>query len=162
MKENKKNLENGNFLENLPLVTIVKDKAQRPLTDNQGNGNDYRVIKWSELSTEFSKEGLGEGLKHTTDLEELAEWVHAYWVSCLEYVWELLAEDGGEFYTLDIEYTAEKRASHNSMRVGYDQLSREDQLKDIFVIKTMLTEEEWFFLGGDFYEDEFEEHSVGW
>ena len=48
------------------------------------------------------------------------------------------------------------------MRVEYDQLSREDQLKDIFVIKTMMTEEEWTFVGGEFYEDEFEEHNVGW
>lgn len=165
MKENKKIKKiskSGVVSKNLSLVTGVKNKTQRPMSDNQAVGNDYRLIKWSELTTEFSKLGLEEGLKYSTDLEELAEWVHAYWVSCLEYVWELLAEDGGKFYSIDIDYTAEKRASHNSMRVAYDQLSREDQLKDIFVIKTMMTEEEWAYCGGDFYEDEFVEHNVGW
>lgn len=116
-------------------------------------------INWGNFSTKFSLEGLIDGLDHTTDLEELAEWVHAYWVACLEYMWELI-EDGE--YALQGGYTNQKRASHNSMRVSYNELSREDQLKDIFVIKTLLTKDEWLLLDGDFFEDEFKEHGVGW
>jgi hypothetical protein len=75
-------------------------------------------------------------------------------------MWELLEDD--DFYTFEGGYSAEKRASHNLMRVSYDQLSREDQLKDIYVIKSLLTESEWLQMGGDIYEDDFERYNIGW
>ena len=141
-------MKNEEIAENLSLAGSNEEK-------------NYRVINWGQMSTEWSLLGLIDGLEAgDTDLEDLAEWVHAYWVACLENMWELLEDD--DFYTFEGGYSDEKRASHNLMRVSYDQLSREDQLKDIYVIKSLLLEDEWLQMGGDIYEDDFERYDIGW
>ena len=158
-------MRNEEIAENLSLVIYVKEITQRLVSEIEAASKkekNYRVINWGQMSTEWSLLGLVDGLEAgDTALEALAEWVHAYWVACLENMWELLAEDDG-FYTFEGGYSDEKRASHNLMRVSYDQLSREDQLKDLYVIKTLLTEDEWLQMGGDIYEVDFERYDIGW
>jgi len=158
-------MKNEEIADNLSLVISVKEIKQRLVSElnaiSKADNNDTKIdeINWGVFSTRFSLEGLIDGLDHTTDLEDLAEWVHAYWVACLEYTWELIED--GEYHIIG-GYTDEKRASHNLMRVSFDQLSREDQLKDIYVIKSLLTESEWLDMGGDIYEDDFERYDIGW
>ena len=45
---------------------------------------------------------------------------------------------------------------------SYSELSREDQLKDIYTIKDLLTTEMWGLLDGYEYEEEFEKWDIGW
>ena len=115
-------------------------------------------INWGEFSSKYSLEGLNKGLKVTKDLEELGDWVHSYWLKALADLWEAL--DNGSM--VEGGYTEEKRESHRLMMVEYKDLTREDQLKDIYVIKDLLTAEAWERLGGEAYEDEFSFYNIGW
>ena len=125
------------------------------LTDNK---EDSKVIDWGKFSSAYSLEGLQAGMKHTEDLEELADWVHHYWVKGLKALWKAL-ENG---YTVKGGYSEEKRRSHEAMTVLYSELSREDQLKDIYTIKDLLTPMMWGLLDGYEYEADFERYNIGW
>jgi len=124
------------------------------LTDNK----EVSKINWAEFSSDYSLRGLQEGLKVTEDLEELADWVHSYWVEGLKALWIEL--DNGA--TVEGGYSEEKRASHKLMMVSYSELSREDQLKDIYTIKDLLTPMAWGLLDGYEYENEFQKYNIGW
>jgi len=158
MRENKKIKKNGNFqkiLENLPLVISMKAINKDFLTDNKEGSKE---INWGKFSSAYSLEGLQAGLKHTNDLEELGDWVHHYWVKGLKDLWNAL-ERG---YSVAGGYSEEKRESHRAMMIPYSELSREDQLKDIYTIKDLLTTEMWGLLDGYEYEEEFEKWDIGW
>ena len=146
------------FLNNLSLVTIVKEKTLRPLSDNQADGTTKKLINWSNFSTEYSIRGLKEGLYLGAELEDLGEYVHRFWIEGLLHLWELL-EKG---YEVEGGYSKEKRASHKKMLVDYSELSREDQLKDLYTIKDLLPSSQWLELGGEFYEEEFKTFNIGW
>ena len=125
------------------------------LTDNKENSKE---INWGKFSSAYSLKGLEEGLRHTEDLEELGDWVHYYWIQGLKALWKAL--DNG--YSVKGGYSEEKRRSHEAMTVPYSELSREDQLKDIYTIKDLLTAEMWGLLNGYEYEDDFEKYDIGW
>jgi len=125
------------------------------LTDNK---EDSKVIDWGKFSSAYSLEGLQQGLRHTDDLEELGDWVHYYWVQGLRALW--VAIDNG--YSVKGGYSEEKRRSHEAMTVRYKDLSREDQLKDIYTIKDLLTPIAWGLLDGYEYEADFERYNIGW
>ena len=132
------------------LSLVISNKERRKMKDKK--------INWGEFSSKYSLEGLNEGLKVTKDLEELGDWVHSYWLKALADLWEAL--DNGAM--VEGGYTEEKRQSHKLMMVDYKDLTREDQLKDIYTIKDLLTAEAWEGLGGEAYEDEFSFYNIGW
>lgn len=136
----------------------MKAKAQSPLTDNQGNGTTKKLIDWGKFSTDYSIRGLKEGLYLGAELQDLGEYVHRFWIEGLLHLWELLEEG----YQVKGGYSKEKRESHRKMVVPYSELSTEDQLKDIYVIKTLLSNDEWIELGGEFYEEDFKTYNIGW
>ncbi len=141
----------------MPLVTYVMKKIiiKDFLTDNK---EESKVIDWGKFSTAYSLEGLQQGLRHTDDLEELADWVHYYWIQGLKALWKAL-ENG---YSVKGGYSEEKRRSHEAMTVPYSELSREDQLKDIYTIKDLLTPMVWGLLDGYEYEADFIKYDIGW
>ena len=141
-------------MKNLPLVIYMKINKDF-LTDNK---EESKEINWGKFSSAYSLKGLQAGMKHTDDLEELADWVHHYWVKGLKDLW--LAIDNG--YTVKGGYSEEKRKSHKAMMVDYKDLSREDQLKDIYTIKDLLTPMVWGLLDGYEYEDDFIKYNIGW
>ena len=115
-------------------------------------------INWGKFSTEFSKAGLIEGLKNTSDLETLGAYVHEAWIEAVKTLWHLIDEG----YEVEGGYTQEKKLSHVSMVCPFEWLSREDQLKDIYTIKDILTHSKWVQLGGEFYEQDFKTYNIGW
>ena len=48
------------------------------------------------------------------------------------------------------------------MLIPYDELTRDDKLKDAFLIKTLVSEERWLELGGQPYDYLFEKYNIGW
>ena len=138
----------------MSLVISMKDKKVLP-TDNK---EVSAPINWGEFSTLFSKQGLDYGLEVTNDLEELADHVHRAWILGVNHLWSLLEEG----HIVEGGYSKEKRLSHVAMCTPYQWLSREDQLKDIYTIKDILSKKEWLKLGGEFYESEFLKYNIGW
>jgi hypothetical protein len=140
----------------LSLVTSVMKISLKTIDRKTvGNGDE---INWGKFSTLYSVQGLNDGLKVTTDLNELAEFVHNAWIVGVNHLWELL-ENG---YTVKGGYSKEKRLSHVAMCTPYEWLSREDQLKDIYTIKDILNKKDWVKLGGNFYEKDFIKYNIGW
>ena len=114
------------------------------------------VINWGEFSTVYSEEAIV--LIDSNDIEEIANRVHCYWIDAVNQLWYLLSEG----YEVKGGYTVEKRQSHQGMCIPYKELSREDQLKDCYLIKTLVTAEKWQELGGEAYEDDFVRYDIGW
>ena len=129
------------------------------LTDNK---EESKEIDWGKFSSDYSLKGLQAGLEildwWNSDIEELADWVHVYWIQGLKALWKAL--DNG--YTVKGGYSEEKRRSHEAMMVNYKDLSREDQLKDIYTIKDLLRPKYWGLLDGYEYEADFEKYNIGW
>ena len=115
-------------------------------------------INWSEFSSNYSLKGLKEGLKVTRDLEQLGAWVHNYWIKAVIDLWFLI--DNGVM--VEGGYTKEKKESHKLMMVSYKELSRENQLKDIYTVKNLVTPMMWGLLNGYEYEQEFKNYNIGW
>ena len=115
------------------------------------------VINWGAFSTVYSKNAL-DSIYYSNDIEAIAERIHNYWMDAVSHLWFLLAEG----YEVEGGYTKEKRASHQSMCVPYDELSRDDKLKDAFLIKTLVDEKRWLELGGQPYDYLFEKYNIGW
>jgi hypothetical protein len=116
-------------------------------------------VDWSKFSTSYSLQGYltGKDLGFS-DLEELGDCVHRYWIKGVEALWSMI--DAG--YTVEGGYPDEKRKSHSELCIPYQELSRENQLKDIYVIKQLVDESTWKELGGEEYEDEFVKYDIGW
>lgn len=117
-----------------------------------------KVVNWSKFSTSYSLQGLEEGLKHTKELEVLGSFVHDYWIKGVQKLWAMIDEG----FKVEGGYSDEKRASHEAMLVPYLELSREDQLKDLYTIKDLLSTKQWLNFGGEEYEEEFASHNIGW
>ena len=115
------------------------------------------VINWGDFSTVYSKKAL-ESIYYSNDIEAIAERIHNYWMDAVAHLWYLLAEG----YEVEGGYTKEKRASHLSMLIPYDELTTDDQLKDAFLIKTLVSEERWLELGGEPYDYLFQKYNIGW
>jgi len=115
------------------------------------------VINWGEFSTVYSKKAL-DSIYYSKDIEAIAERIHNYWMDAVAHLWYLLAEG----YEVEGGYTKEKRASHLGMLIPYDELSRDDKLKDAFLIKTLVSEKKWLELGGQPYDYLFEKYNIGW
>lgn len=117
------------------------------------------VVDWSLFSSSYSLQGYLTGKElGLSDLEELADCVHRYWIKGVNALWEMI-ELG---YEVDGGYPDEKRKSHESMCIPYEELSREDQLKDIYTIKQLVDDTTWQELGGEEYENEFVKYDIGW
>ena len=115
------------------------------------------VINWGAFSTVYSKKAL-DSIYYSKDIEAIAERIHNYWMDAVAHLWYLLAEG----YEVEGGYTKEKRASHLGMLIPYDELSRDDKLKDAFLIKTLVSEKKWLELGGQPYDYLFEKYNIGW
>ena len=111
------------------------------------------VINWGAFSTVYSKKAL-DSIYYSNDIEAIAERIHNYWMDAVSHLWYLLAEG----YEVEGGYT--KRASLNV--IPYDELTRDDKLKDAFLIKTLVSEERWLELGGQPYDYLFKKYNIGW
>lgn len=115
------------------------------------------VINWGAFSTVYSKKAL-DSIYYSKDIEAIAERIHNYWMDAVAHLWYLLAEG----YEVEGGYTKEKRKSHQGMLVPYDELSRDDKLKDAFLIKTLVDDKKWIELGGQPYDYLFQKYNIGW
>ncbi|MEK9805839.1 MAG: hypothetical protein VW551_06075 [Euryarchaeota archaeon] len=96
------------------------------------------MFKWGQFSTMYSRAGFIEARERGLTLEEAGSLIHDYWVAA-QTVAEKQLEWDKPFL---IDYTAEKAESHQAMRVSYAELSREDQIKDLYLIYEF--DEDWF------------------
>jgi len=115
------------------------------------------VIDWGAFSTVYSLEAILTSEDNAT-MEQLADRIHEFWICAVNELWFLLSEG----YEVKGGYTKEKRASHQSMCVPYAELSRENKLKDCYLIKTLVTHKKWLELGGLAYDYLFEKYDIGW
>lgn len=86
-------------------------------------------MSWGELSTHFSKKGFEAAKSSGLALEEAGSLIHDYWVNAVKAVVTLMHNG----YTIE-GYTWDKLASHVPLLVKYDELSREEQVKDLYMI----------------------------
>ncbi len=155
----------------MSLVIDVKEKTQRPLSDNQADGIDYKTkeINWGEFSTHYSKMAIEFCLDEAKilNISFMADKVHDNWVMAVNQLWALIEEG----YTVKGGYSDEKRASHKTLCVKYADLPYEEQLKDCYVIKDILTNNPTRLMHGkkwsDFiyferYNNDFERYDIGW
>ena len=100
--------------------------------------DDMNINNWGELSTWFSKKRFEYARKHNLNLESTGEVIHSFW--CMA---QQLAEASlREGKPIVDDYTLEKAESHQAMLVPYNELSREDQIKDLYLAYEF--DEKWF------------------
>ena len=82
------------------------------------NKEESKEIDWGKFSSDYSLKGLKAGLElldwWNSDIEELADWVHVYWVQGLKALWKAL-ENG---YSVKGGYSEEKRRVYRRREEG--------------------------------------------
>lgn len=150
-------MKNEKKCQNLSLVISMEQKNHN--RDRKLVGA-RKTVNWSKMSTSYSKFGVETALEEGLSLEQMGERVHDNWMIAVSKLWFMIDVMN---YSVEGGYTAEKRASHETMCVEYANLPRDEQLKDLFVAKTLLSESDWKRLSeGTDVEREFEERNIGW
>ena len=178
-KEKKgKKMKNIAKLTKLVTSNLYKEKKGKmkkvqlqPLNAHKPSGVDHKnmVINWGEFSTHYSKMAIEFCLDEVKvmNISFIADKVHDNWINAVRKLWYYI-ERG---YTVEGGYSLQKRKSHEEMCVKYSELPYEEQLKDCYVIKDILTNNPTRFMHGvkweDFiyYEDynkDFEKYDIGW
>lgn len=118
------------------------------------------MLKWGDFSTYYSKTGFELAREYNMNLESVGHMIHEYW-KLAQWAAEQSLRDG---QPVCVDYTLEKAEAHQAMRVEYKDLSREDQIKDLYLAYEF--DKEWFMQqpGAQEIVDRFPEviHWVDW
>lgn len=95
-------------------------------------------LKWGTFSTMYSRVAFDEAKSRGMSLEEAGSLIHEYWMKA-----QALAQKQLDYKKpFLVDYTREKAESHQAMLVPYSELTREDQIKDLYLIYEF--DKDWF------------------
>lgn len=87
------------------------------------------MMKWGYFSTLFSIKAIRKAREYNLGLHDTGQLIHDYWILA-----QSVAEKQLDFTNPFLsDYTREKAESHQPMRVSYQELSTDDQIKDLYL-----------------------------
>ena len=95
------------------------------------------LMTWGDFSTVYSEKGFREAMRTHCNLERTGELIHNYWLQA-----QAIAEQNIGLENPIVEYTEEQAERHQAMKVPYSELSRDDQIKDLYIAYKL--DKEWF------------------